>query len=210
MAMQASFAESTIMPWIRSSRLMRLWIAANMVDPCDGAPPLRQAFSLTVNSSVSFRQPFSKSTPLLSGSSKSALGTLVWKVSSFLTVMFEAACAKAIAAAKMAAPRYALANTSRIVRKSASAQTPTLSDWHAALECAIASEKRRSCTAMRIRMRRAVGLVEPAAVEHLLGAAGRARRRHEGGAPHRDCFRHRIIRRHAGQARPAFNRRQGR
>src|ERR1700677_1126887 len=207
-----------------------------MVDPCDGAPPLRQAFSLMVNSSVSFRRPclislktnssvislarlagatsssppFSNSTLLLSESSKSALGTLVWKVSSFLTVMFEAACAKAIAAAKMAAARYALANTSRIVRKSASAQTPTLSDWHAALECAIASEKRRSCTAMRIRMRRAVGLVEPAAVEHLLGAAGRARRRHEGGAPHRDCFRHRIIRRHAGQARPAFNRRQGR
>ena len=106
-----------MMPWIRSSRLTRLWIAANMVEPCDGAPPLRQAFSLMVNSSVSFRRPclislntnssvislarlagatrssppFSNSTLLLSGSSKSALGTLVWKVSSFLTVMFEAA-----------------------------------------------------------------------------------------------------------------------
>ena len=25
-----------------------LWIAANIVEPCDDAPPLRQAFSLTV------------------------------------------------------------------------------------------------------------------------------------------------------------------
>jgi hypothetical protein len=36
---------------------MRLWIAAYMVEPRDGAPPFRQAFSLTVNSSSSRRLP---------------------------------------------------------------------------------------------------------------------------------------------------------
>src|SRR5262249_15241316 len=46
-----------IIPCNRSSTGTLLLIAANMVDPCDGAPPLRQAFSLTMNSSVSLRRP---------------------------------------------------------------------------------------------------------------------------------------------------------
>ena len=37
-----------MMPWIRSDTSTLLWMAANMVEPCDGAPPLRQAFSLMV------------------------------------------------------------------------------------------------------------------------------------------------------------------
>ncbi len=46
-----------ITPCSRSSTETLLWIAAYMVEPCDGAPPLRQAFSLTVNSSVSLMRP---------------------------------------------------------------------------------------------------------------------------------------------------------
>ena len=57
MAMQASLAESTMMPWMRSSTLTSLWIAANMVEPWDGAPPLRQAFSLILKVSSSLSRP---------------------------------------------------------------------------------------------------------------------------------------------------------
>src|SRR5450830_1097256 len=55
--MQASLPDWTIMPCSRSSTGILLWIAANMVEPCEGAPPLRQAFSLTVYSSVSLMRP---------------------------------------------------------------------------------------------------------------------------------------------------------
>ena len=50
--MQASLADWMIMPCSRSSTGTLLCSAANMVEPCDGAPPLRQAFSLTTYSSV--------------------------------------------------------------------------------------------------------------------------------------------------------------
>ena len=46
-------------PWSRSSTFTRLWSAANMVEPRDGAPPLRQAFSLMTNSSSSLSLPCS-------------------------------------------------------------------------------------------------------------------------------------------------------
>src|SRR5664280_2261549 len=55
--MQASLPDWMIMPCSRSSTGILLWIAANMVEPCEGAPPLRQAFSLTVYSSVSLMRP---------------------------------------------------------------------------------------------------------------------------------------------------------
>src|SRR5664279_1126109 len=55
--MQASLPDWMIMPCSRSSTGILLWIAANMVEPCEGAPPLRQAFSLTVYSSVGLMRP---------------------------------------------------------------------------------------------------------------------------------------------------------
>src|ERR1035441_2297084 len=55
--MQASLPDWMIMPCSRSSTGILLWIAANMVEPCEGAPPLRQAFSLTVYSSVRLMRP---------------------------------------------------------------------------------------------------------------------------------------------------------
>ena len=45
--MQASLADWMITPCSRSSTVTLLLIAAYIVEPCDGAPPLRQAFSLT-------------------------------------------------------------------------------------------------------------------------------------------------------------------
>ena len=45
--MQPSFADCTITPWIRSLSDMLDFSAANMVEVPDGAPPVRQAFSLT-------------------------------------------------------------------------------------------------------------------------------------------------------------------
>ena len=47
MMMQPSLADWTITPWIRSSSRMVDFSSANMVEPPDGAPPVRQAFSLT-------------------------------------------------------------------------------------------------------------------------------------------------------------------
>src|SRR6266852_6971619 len=44
-------------PCRRSSTETLLWMAANMVDPPEGAPPLRQAFSLIRYSSVSLTSP---------------------------------------------------------------------------------------------------------------------------------------------------------
>ena len=55
--MQASLPEWITTPLSRSLTLILLWIAANMVEPPDGAPPLRQAFSLTTNSSSSLMLP---------------------------------------------------------------------------------------------------------------------------------------------------------
>ncbi len=55
--MQASLPDWMIMPRIRSLTGTRLLSAANIVEPPDGAPPLRQAFSLTGNSSVSLMRP---------------------------------------------------------------------------------------------------------------------------------------------------------
>ncbi len=55
--MHASFADWIISPCRRSSTETLLWIAANMVEPCDGAPPFRHAFSLTIYSSVSLMRP---------------------------------------------------------------------------------------------------------------------------------------------------------
>ncbi len=49
--MQASLADWMMTPCSRSSTDTWLWIGTNMLDVCDGAPPLRQAFSLTMNSS---------------------------------------------------------------------------------------------------------------------------------------------------------------
>ena len=45
--MQPSFADWTMTPWMRSRSLMLDLISANMVEVPDGAPPVRQAFSLT-------------------------------------------------------------------------------------------------------------------------------------------------------------------
>ncbi|OWK18275.1 hypothetical protein AJ88_03485 [Mesorhizobium amorphae CCBAU 01583] len=52
--MQPSLAACTVTPWIRSPTLTADLSLANMVDVPDGAPPVRQAFSLTtkVSSSV--------------------------------------------------------------------------------------------------------------------------------------------------------------
>src|SRR6202521_5543235 len=44
-------------PCNRSSTEILLWIAANIVEPPAGAPPLRQAFSLTRYSSVNLTSP---------------------------------------------------------------------------------------------------------------------------------------------------------
>ena len=55
--MQASLPDWTNAPWIRSSTLTRLWIAANMLDVWDGAPPRRQASSLTRYSVSSLMRP---------------------------------------------------------------------------------------------------------------------------------------------------------
>ena len=50
-AMQASLPDWIITPCSRLSTLTRLLSAANIAEPPDGAPPLRQAFSLMVISS---------------------------------------------------------------------------------------------------------------------------------------------------------------
>ena len=55
--MQASLPLWMIAPCSRSSTETLLLSAANMVEPPDGAPPLRQAFSLTRYSSVSLISP---------------------------------------------------------------------------------------------------------------------------------------------------------
>ena len=55
--MQPSLADCTTMPWISASSGMTDFSAANMVEPPEGAPPVRQAFSLTTNVSVSARCP---------------------------------------------------------------------------------------------------------------------------------------------------------
>jgi hypothetical protein len=59
MMMQPSFADWTMMPLSRSSTRIEEPSSANMVDPPDTAPPLRQAFSLTWNSSSNDRRPVS-------------------------------------------------------------------------------------------------------------------------------------------------------
>ena len=56
--MQASLPLWMMAPRSRSSTGILLWIAANIVEPPEGAPPLRQAFSLTRYSSVSLTSPF--------------------------------------------------------------------------------------------------------------------------------------------------------
>ena len=56
--MQASLPLWMMAPRSRSSTGTLLWIAANIVEPPEGAPPLRQAFSLTRYSSVSLTSPF--------------------------------------------------------------------------------------------------------------------------------------------------------
>jgi len=55
--MQASLPDWMIMPCSRSSTGILLLSAANIVEPCETAPPLRQAFSLTEYSSVSLMRP---------------------------------------------------------------------------------------------------------------------------------------------------------
>ena len=55
--MQASLPDWMITPCSRSSTLTRLLSGANIVEPPDGAPPLRQAFSLIVISSSSLSLP---------------------------------------------------------------------------------------------------------------------------------------------------------
>ena len=122
--------------------------------------------------------PFSNSTLLLSGSSKSALGTLVWKVSSFRTVMFEAACARTIAAARIATVKHVLGTTSRMVRNFISPQIFALSDWHAPSRRAIGRAQGRTMRPIR-SSNPGDEFVEPASVEELLGARGRAERRYE-------------------------------
>ena len=102
--MAASLPESITSPRIRSSIRTRLLSAANMLDPREGAPPVRQAFSLTVNSwsrvsrpSLSSRNTssavmilaveagvmgasaaFSNRTEPVSASIRIAEGTIVW------------------------------------------------------------------------------------------------------------------------------------
>ena len=56
--MQASLPLWMMAPCRRSSTETLLWIAANIVEPPEGAPPLRQAFSLMRYSSVSLISPF--------------------------------------------------------------------------------------------------------------------------------------------------------
>ena len=51
-AMQASLPDWMMTPCSRSSTATLLWIGTNMLDVCEGAPPVRQALSLTMNSSV--------------------------------------------------------------------------------------------------------------------------------------------------------------
>src|SRR5665213_2835329 len=55
--MQASLPDWMIMPCSRSSTGTLLLSAANIVEVCEGAPPLRQAFSLTLYSSVRLTLP---------------------------------------------------------------------------------------------------------------------------------------------------------
>ena len=103
-AMQASLADWMMTPCRRSSTDTRLWIGMNMLDVCDGAPPVRQALVLTMNSSVGLSRPclislnttsavislerlaggtsssafFSNSTLPLSASIRIAFGAAVW------------------------------------------------------------------------------------------------------------------------------------
>ena len=56
--MQASLPLWMMAPCRRSSTETLLLMAANMVEPPAGAPPLRQAFSLMRYSSVSLTSPF--------------------------------------------------------------------------------------------------------------------------------------------------------
>ncbi len=56
-AMQASLPDCTITPCRRSITFTRLFSGANMVEPPDGAPPRRQAFSLMMNSVLRSRSP---------------------------------------------------------------------------------------------------------------------------------------------------------
>ena len=55
--MAASLPDWITRPRIRSSIEMRLFSAANIVDPPDFAPPFRQAFSDTTKASSSFNRP---------------------------------------------------------------------------------------------------------------------------------------------------------
>ena len=57
--MQASLPDWIITPCIRSRTLTRLLSAANIAEPPDGAPPLRQAFSEMVISSSHLSLPCS-------------------------------------------------------------------------------------------------------------------------------------------------------
>ena len=55
--MQASLPDCTMMPWISSLIGVLLLIGMNIADVPDGAPPVRQAFSLVWNSSSSLTLP---------------------------------------------------------------------------------------------------------------------------------------------------------
>ena len=72
MAMAASLPDWTTRPWMRSDTAMRLFRAANMVEPPDLAPPARHAFSDTTKVSSSFSRP-----SLISRKAISAVSTLV-------------------------------------------------------------------------------------------------------------------------------------
>ncbi len=104
-AIAASLPEWTIRPSSKSLTLIREWIAAYIVEPPDGAPPRRQAFSLMTNSSSGLTLPsaiwsntmsavislamlaggtswsafFSNRIAPLSASIRTAVGTDVWK-----------------------------------------------------------------------------------------------------------------------------------
>jgi hypothetical protein len=56
-AMQPSLADWIIAPFNRFSTLTLLLSAAYMVEPCDGAPPFRQALTLMLYSSVRLMLP---------------------------------------------------------------------------------------------------------------------------------------------------------
>ena len=56
-AIAPSLAFITVTPRSKSSTRTRLWIAANIVGPPEGAPPRRQAFSLMTYSSDSLISP---------------------------------------------------------------------------------------------------------------------------------------------------------